>query len=52
MLPLVLKGSAEQMSVFYVLSWVGAPNCTSAWALTQGQSWSLSPAAWAEQPGR
>lgn len=34
MLPLVLKGSAEQMFVFDVLALAGAPNCTSACAGT------------------
>lgn len=38
MLPLVLKGSGEQMSVFYMLSFVGVPNYTSDCALTYGQS--------------
>lgn len=38
MLPLVLKGSGEQMSVFYLLSLVRGPNHTSDPALMQGQS--------------
>lgn len=34
MLPLVLKGSGEQMSAFYMLSLVGVPKHTSDCALT------------------